>query len=541
MGRSVSLHATGGGSFLQLSGGERRAATDRGTDPGAHSAAMPNCRPAPGFPSFKVPVPGKLRIHPAPMSAPPPTIAPGDPGPPPIPRRWHRAAWGWLLLTLASGVLLRWGWTGQGAGLLPVDARFLLHAHSHVALLGWIFVGFFAFILPAAPWAGGDRPSARVRAAEGAFHLGVGAMFLAFLLQGYAAASITLSMLHLVVAVGLVVYWMRRLRQVGVSDGGPHGADHWILPALGLFLLANLGPWMLALGGRMGEGWTEAWVGFYLALLFHGWIGLGVPGLLVARLGVALPRGAGRLILLGALPSVLPRMTGILPRDTPGGEVAAWVGWGGSVALGAGLAWVGVALLQAEWKRGRDGPGVRKAPLPTAVRLLLLSVGGAAVLAGMSVAVGSAPGLAPTVMAGRNLVVGYVHLLLLGYASAALLALFLAAEGSGGATASGSRIPPVGSRAAPLESPTPSTRQTLGVALFLAGGWGMVLLLLGVGGAALVGRFAFWPVQETLTWAGVVALAGGVLLAPGGRVPHRLTNPGAPPPAPGPGGRGPRP
>jgi hypothetical protein len=421
------------------------------------------------------------------MCTTPSSSGPRHRNPPPLPGRWHRAAWGWLLLTLASGVLLRWGWTRQGAGLLPVDPRFLLHAHSHVALLGWIFVGFFASLLARAPWAGGDRPSPRVRLAEGVFHLGVGAMFVAFLLEGYAAASIALSMLHLVVAVGLVVYWMRRLRHAGRTDGGPHGADEWILPALVLFLLANLGPWMLALGGRMGEGWTEAWVGYYLTLLFHGWIGLGIPGLLRARLGVVLPGAAGRLLLLGAVPSVLPRMTGILPRGTSAGEVAAWVGWCGSVALGVGLAWVGVALL-------------REVRFPLRVQLLLFSVGAAAVLAGISVAVGSTPGLAPAVMAGRNLVVGYVHLLLLGYASAALLALFLAEEAPRHSSASGPR--------------QQSRRQTLGAALFLGGGWAMVLLLLGVGGAALLGRFAFWPVQEALTGAGVVALLGGVLLAP---------------------------
>jgi hypothetical protein len=380
----------------------------------------------------------------------------------------------WLLLTLASGVLLRWGWTARGAGIVPFDLRYLLHAHSHVALLGWAFVGILALLLVPPPGAGGaerggwpGRPSTAALASEGAFHLLVGALFVAFLLQGYGFGSILLSMLHIGASFGILALWFRRVRPSEAT-----GVRRPLDLALVFFVLATLGPWMLSLGGRMGDGWVEAWVGFYLALLFHGWLVLSMLALLV-RAGLArVPDPAWTLLALGALPSVLPRMGGILAGPAP-----AWVGWGGSAALGAGLVIAGVGV--ARRVRG----------LGAARGILLGSVALGAILAGVFLAVGTFPPLAPAVLAERNLVVGYVHLLLLAFGSSGIVLLHFAGE-------------------------APGRVRTLGILLFAGGSWIMVGILLGVGGASLLGRFAFWPVQEALTAAGVATFVGAFLLLP---------------------------
>jgi len=387
--------------------------------------------------------------------------------------RWRLAAWAYLVLTLASGVLLRYQWTGAGRPLF--DGRYLLHAHSHVALLGWAFVAVFLVLLGRPDPAGGtEAAGTRVGPlGEAAFHALVLGMFTAFLLQGYAFWSILLSMLHIGVGFGVVIFWMRRVRPHESRASRP-----WLDLSMLAFVVATLGPWMLALGGRMGEAWIEAWVGFYLGLLFHGWLAFVVLGLLVREDRVRVPRAAWLLMAAGVLPSVLPRMTGIV-----GGPGPAWVGWMGSVALGAGLVVAAGAVAGAAL---RPTAGSRA----TVDRLLLASVALAAGLAGAFLAVGTFPPLAEAVLSQRNLVVGYVHLLLLGFTTAALVLVL------------------------PLPDGVPGVRRFLGVGLLLAGTWTMVLILLGVGGAALLGRPAFWPVQWTLTWAGVASLAGGVLLLP---------------------------
>jgi hypothetical protein len=366
------------------------------------------------------------------------------------------------VVTLASGALLRYQWTGAPG--VPVHPRHLLHAHSHVALLGWAFAGVFGLLLAASPAA--RDPGSGMRRAEGSFHLVVAALFVAFLLQGYAFGSILLSTLHMGVALAAVIHWLRQGRPREEPEVRP-----WLDLAVLGFVLASLGPWMLAFGGRMGPSWTDAWVGYYLALLFHGWLTFAVFGLLARQGEAELSRWCLPLLGLGVLPSVLPRMSGLL--EGPG---VAWVGWVGSVIFGAGLAMGAVAVA-----RGARGRGWREGALPGSVAV-------AGILAGGSLAVGTFPAVAPAVLAQRNLVVGYVHLLLLGFVGSALVHLLhLGRPGRSGAVA---------------------------VALFLGGSWFMIGLLLVVGCAALLGTVPRWPVAWMLTWGGVVALAGGVGLAP---------------------------
>jgi hypothetical protein len=416
------------------------------------------------------------------------------------PVRWALAAWGYLLLTLASGLLLRYQWTGHAR--LPFDARYLLHAHSHVALLGWAFVGVFALLLareaepriPRAEAAPGALPppavhsritptDAPVHAAkdppggpgvlrlgmEATVHLLILTLFAAFLLQGYAFWSILLSTLHLLLGFALVGLHLRRTR--GELRGE---ARRWVDLSLVWYVVASVGPWMLALAGRMGEAWVEAWVGYYLTLLFQGWLAFALVGLLAARNRWAPPRGSFALMGVGTLPSVLPRMTGVLE-----GTWVPWAGWVGSFLFGLGFAAVGLSLLA---RRGRvtSLPAQRVTP----GTLLWISMGAAALLVGILVGLGTLPPVLPRVVTQRNLVVGFVHLQLLGFVSAALVLLLL------------------------------RPRSIWGTALFLAGGWAMTLAVLWTGGLQLRGDFPSWPVQWVLTGLGAVTLAGAFLLRP---------------------------
>ena len=121
-----------------------------------------------------------------------------------IPQRWKTASWFYLLLTLTSGVMLRYQWTGHSSTLF--DSRFLLHAHSHIALLGWAFFGVFGLFFSKSLLA---QRGYKQFWAEGIVHLIIAGMFIAFLFQGYAFWSILLTMLHMLVTFVLIVIYVR--------------------------------------------------------------------------------------------------------------------------------------------------------------------------------------------------------------------------------------------------------------------------------------------------------------------------------------------
>jgi hypothetical protein len=406
---------------------------------------------------------------------------PDEPRPSPIPRRWAFFAWTCLLLTLASGTLLRLQWTG--AILLPFRPRHLLHAHSHVALLGWTFVGVFGLLL---------APSrhARLRSAgaitEGAIGVLVALIFVTFLQEGYGPRSIPLSMIHILVSYGIIWVYLRE-RRGWARHPGMEAARPWIDLSLLWFVVSTIGPFMLAFGIWMGEVWTEAWVGFYLALVFNGWLTFVAVGLLVGVPRAGAPEGARpaegersltrarRAMAVGVLPPLLPLFDPWVPVVGSG-----WIAWGGALLFGGGLSRVGLHLL-------REGERVGSGRHSTAQRLLRWSATGAMVLAGVLLVLGTFPPVAAAVAASRSLVVGFVHLQLLGLVSAALALLLF-------------RCPSL-----------------LGSALLLGGGWGMIGVLLWVGGFEVLGLPVYAPIQWILTLGGALALAGAVAL-PWGRV-----------------------
>lgn len=415
-----------------------------------------------------------------------------------MPRRWLAAAWLFLVITLASGTLLRWLWTG--AAPVTLNARYLLHAHSHVALLGWTFVGFFALVFAGAG-AGADRGAgtgSRGRtdardgvslprlAAEVAFVVLVLAIFWAFLQEGYAFWSILLSMLHIAVSVGLIAIYLTRFRSRMDARARP-----WVNQSLLWFAVATVAPLMLSGGAALGDAWIDAWVGFYLVVLFNGWLTMGVLGLLVVGVGLRPGRGAMELMALGVLPAALPRFLAWI--EIPAG---LWIGWVGGLLFGGGLALAGIRTLshataaapaqatalepESPWTSAGGSPG-------TLDRLILGSAGAAMLLVGSFWAIGSAPWITESVFAVRSLVVGFVHLQLLGLVSAGLVLLL-------------------------FRPPSPLPAGWVGHTLLLLGSWTMVAVLLATGILEWAGRPVFWRTQWILTWTGAVATLGALCL-----------------------------
>ncbi len=411
-----------------------------------------------------------------PPSQHPPRVSEG------VPARRRLAAWCFLLLTLASGVFLRYQWTGQTAPWF--DSRFLLHAHSHVALLGWTFVAVFALVFASAGRVGARpgsveqssraAPTAVLRLlGEGLVFSLILALFVAFLFEGYAFWSILLSTLHIGVAFGLIAGYV-----AGARTAIDRNARPWIDASMVWFVLANLGPLLLSGGGRMGQGWIDAWVGYYLTLAFNGWLTFAVIGLLVGAGWLRAGSTIFRVMALGVLPTALPPLTAWI--EIP---LARSVGWMGAILFGGALVVLGWGGLR-DLLSGLAG-GVSEASGPA--RGLLGSVAVALLLLGVLGMIGSAPPLAPEVAGTRMLMIGFIHLQLMGFVSSGLILLLF-----------------------------PRLR---GMAIwpFLVGSWMMILILIGAGAMQFFGHRVRTPLQGILAGAGLIALAGAFFLPRVGR------------------------
>ena len=112
-------------------------------------------------------------------------------------KKYVYATFIFFILTALTGIWMR-------AYLLSpttwIDYDHILHAHSHLAMLGWIFIAAFIVFLTLYWKKLSSRKHAFVILA--ALFISSLLMFLAFLYQGYGGFSIALSTIHI-----WVEYW----------------------------------------------------------------------------------------------------------------------------------------------------------------------------------------------------------------------------------------------------------------------------------------------------------------------------------------------
>jgi hypothetical protein len=100
-----------------------------------------------------------------------------------------------FFLAALLGVLLRYAFVEE---LTFITYRPVMHAHSHVAMLGWVYLALYALLLPAFVPAAAGKGFYR-----GLFwltQLSVAGMLISFPLEGYGPWSISFSTLHVLCA-----------------------------------------------------------------------------------------------------------------------------------------------------------------------------------------------------------------------------------------------------------------------------------------------------------------------------------------------------
>lgn len=172
-----------------------------------------------------------------------------------------------FFLTALSGVYLRLQlFTGAEFGL---EYGNLLHGHSHIAILGWTFFAVFLIFL----FLTKEHTNKFVKVTIWLLLVVTVIMFIAFLIQGYALYSIIFSTLHIFLEYVVVFLIVRHVRKRKRKI--PKSSRLFMYGAVIMLVISTVGPF--ALGGIASQGLRDSpifdmAIYFYLHFQYNGWL-----------------------------------------------------------------------------------------------------------------------------------------------------------------------------------------------------------------------------------------------------------------------------
>lgn len=307
------------------------------------------------------------------------------------------------------GLALRFAALG---GALVFDYQNMLHAHSHIAALGWVYQMMFVLLVQTYV----PEENRSFRRLFIVTQLSVFGMMVSFPLQGYGTCSIIFSALHILCTYSFVFLILKR--SVFKND-----LEKAALRAACMFLLlTTAGILSLALSIKFfGKGSVQYLLSiqFYLHFLFNGAFVFGLLAVLFSKMPPDVKADTVRKCIQGIYWIALSVLFGFslpLMWFYPG-EIWYTL-YGVSVfqqAAGAVLLYISVRQIVSDSFRESG----------TAVRVLLsLSIAGivAKVLIQLMLVV---PLFIIAAFEIRNLFIGYIHLLMLGVVSGVMLSLIV--------------------------------------------------------------------------------------------------------------------
>lgn len=180
-----------------------------------------------------------------------------------------------LLLAVSIGALLRYAFVREVAWL---EFKNFLHAHSHVAMLGWGYLSLYAFLI----FCFLSPPQQSAKFYRNLFWLTQGSvlgMLICFPLYGYASLSIFFSSLQVIFSY---LFTIRFLKDLKAHSAAPQLSQQLIKTALFFQVLSTLALWAMApimAFDLRGSGWYHMAIQFYLHFQFNGWFIFAVLGL----------------------------------------------------------------------------------------------------------------------------------------------------------------------------------------------------------------------------------------------------------------------
>lgn len=177
----------------------------------------------------------------------------------------------WILICFINffiaslmGLLLRWMYVAPVEG---VNFQFLMHGHSHVAMLGWVYLMLYCLIFHFfVPKEAQQKPI--YNRLFWVTELAVVGMMIDFPAQGYAFVSILFSTLHIFCSYYFVYLIWKDAKPVTFPE------KRMLYTALSFMVFSTLGVWCLGPAvGIMGKAsaFYQIAIQFFLHFQFNGW------------------------------------------------------------------------------------------------------------------------------------------------------------------------------------------------------------------------------------------------------------------------------
>lgn len=207
-------------------------------------------------------------------------------------KSWFKVALINLLVAASTGALLRFAFVRE---ISWMDFRHFLHAHSHLATLGWAHLALFVFLVNI--FLAGKDKKRKYQPVFWLTQLSVAGMYICFLLWGYGTASIAFLILNVLLSYLFIYHFLHDLR----FEGSPNAFSvRFARTALYFLLLSTLALWAIApimILNMQGQAIYYTVIQFYLHFQFNGWFVFGVFALFLRfleNLGVPLSKGMAR-------------------------------------------------------------------------------------------------------------------------------------------------------------------------------------------------------------------------------------------------------
>lgn len=324
----------------------------------------------------------------------------------------------WIIVAFANfGVAGIMGLVLRSASLVDMpwlNFRHMTHAHSHAAMMGWLYMVIFAlfmhFFLSAE-----EQKKKKYQQVFIALQIAVIGMMASFPFQGYAAISISFSSLHLFSSYLFLSFIWRNAKSKN------HQPILLLKMAIVLMMFSTLGVYAMgpvtAKIGRMTDVYFLC-IQFFLHFQFQGWFMFAISALLLQQLskvGIVMKKGRFSVFHLLLLVAAFGMMALPAAQHLHWPEVLPF----NTIGTVAQLFAVGLLLdfLIPHRQKFFEQPLWVRICAGTALASVLLKAIGQAAL--------SWPEMALIPLNIRPMVIGFIHLLMLGMITSYLLMVLL--------------------------------------------------------------------------------------------------------------------
>lgn len=327
-----------------------------------------------------------------------------------MPKRFIHLAFFFFIITALSGLLMRVA-PFMNHSLIPYSH--VLHGHSHIAILGWAFLGSFLILL-AMLWPSIKNKRHSILLIFTIFIVSL-LMFIAFLVQGYGLFSIILSTLHIFVEYWAIIFIYQQFKSQNIFSAV---SKLYLKGSLIALLISSIGPFALAYisANQLQDSVVfDMAVYFYLHFQYNGWLSLFLMGtflLILHRKGIKVHTSLLKSGFWMYFISLFPwYFLSILWVDLGSFSYAL-------ATIGSLGQWIGIMMIiigiNKFW-------GSIKSTMPMFTTISLIITFILLFLKSLMELGLIAPSLADLVYETRSVIVGYLHFTLLGFISLFIL------------------------------------------------------------------------------------------------------------------------